>query len=739
MLYDLAAGDMRDFYLGYQDSVAFQPQVETVQVPFSCPASVGKVVPAQPRFSQYGGAKMICPGCQRNRHILVRIGWDLNNLCFFCTQKSGQDVGLDATARIKRTRARYEEKEHQGRIQLAYPTPQFMRTTASPNPENMRAALHTRALATTPKIENDDVLDVFVTLRNHFFVLFPGVLVHPFEWLTFFEWVAGCGISTQNLKRIIEAFEWFDGLGRAAKDLVLNALTKAFVKRDNDKLGFRARLIQGMEEIITMITGPVIASIQKFFENHALPSNIFFSAGKTHCDLSAWKASIPAGMAAYNLDMTNYDSNIKGPIIDMIMYIYHRLFKFWHYEDPKYLELVLNHQKRTMEGKTKYFKFKVDGTTKSGSLDTCYGNSMANILLILHAVARCVQKPAHELVSQKLIWMAVMGDDNLLYVPEDWDLSMLETHLQEMGMQPKCGREQIFLNMMPVPLGKPLSRVYEIVMSSGMGKTTFCRSHPGVFDPDDYFCPGITTAEKYANYQALIRSSTSGVFFHHDLSTVCGDNVVVVDEPLDLVLQGVRGRPERDPAFAAFVAQQNWECVRRQLAVTPRRTIRRCELDAHVAAAFAAIEKQHDSPEHVFSLLPGRLLARLFHTTAQYTKVKQTHQHLAGLYICLYPQLHHDPIMAPLMRRVWELTGKECVGVTIDVQKAINLRYKMLLRARVEPTPVSDAYYMKRYACEPRDLASWAAWCATSNLGSVVLHPLALRAMEVDLAAAPAD
>jgi len=43
-----------------------------------------------------------------------------------------------------------------------------------------------------------------------------------------------------------------------ARRVLLGTRCKAFVKKDNDKLGFKARTIQGMEALVTALTGPFV-------------------------------------------------------------------------------------------------------------------------------------------------------------------------------------------------------------------------------------------------------------------------------------------------------------------------------------------------------------------------------------------------------------------------------------------------------------------------------------------------
>jgi len=568
----------------------------TLPVPFRCPASRGKEAPAL-QLAFYTDCKYLCAGCGERRYILSSVGFNVNNLCFFCTAATGREIGHDKSSKLKQNR-QYEEKAEpsRGRLQLAFPSPAFLRTTAENSPETDKAALLGRALANTPKVENRDVSDVFASLCNVPKILFPGIYEHQLEWKGFDDWLQHCGISSGNKRAIREQHEWYDGLDNDARALVWESMAKAFVKLDNEKLGFRARLIQGMEPLITAITGPFIASIQEFFEKLALPKQIFFAAGKTMADFRAWRRKIPPWFKCVSVDMTNYDSNMKNVYIDMVLKVYSLIMRLQQYDNKAFMALVLHHQKYTMQGQTKYFKYKVVGTMKSGASDTCLANSIVNYLVILHAMSRCTGRSPEELIKKKLIRMAIMGDDNLCFVPSSFDTRRLEKELQNMGMQPKVSDEEIFLNLVP-----------------------------------------------------------------------------------------------------------HWN---------------------------------GDDP--VPSLLSGRLLGRLFHTIAPYHKVNEVRGHLAGVFICLYPSIHHDPILQPLFSRLWELTKYDSKGVTAQVEASLNVRFKMLSRERVEPTPSLTRSYCRRYDLDEQDLASWRKWCSKAELGSVLSHPVAMKAMERDLGVCPA-
>ena len=62
-------------------------------------------------------------------------------------------------------------------------------------------------------------------------------------------------------------------------------------------------------------------------------------------------------------------------------------------------------------------------------------NTVLNFLTLLCAISKCIGRSMAEILGSGLLHMALMGDDNLMYVPASWDLRDLELHLLRLGLQ----------------------------------------------------------------------------------------------------------------------------------------------------------------------------------------------------------------------------------------------------------------------------------------------------------------
>lgn len=462
--------EIRDCICNYVYPLPFVPvNIKVLPVPFRCPAFKGKraqpnvpalwvgnliIVGGKPKIDPI---RAICVQCLRNTYILSHIGVRVVNCCFFCWKSAGNSVGIhpDAVIRVPKAPKKPESFEI-GRAVLCCPTPSHMRITASNTLANALAAVMNRQCVNTPYTSDHDFQPVFDMVNKFFRKWFP--CVNDIIYMTFEEWIVGAGMSPANKAEIREAHEWFDGLGVEAKKEVfskLNGTSKCFVKKDNDKMGFRARMISGMEPLITSITGPFVASIQRTFEKY-LCNRFLFAAGKTLEDLNLWRSRQSPDAKWLNLDFTEFDSTLKAQAQNLQLLMYKLILEQNAPEDPAFILSVLKYQKLHMPARTHHgIKYSILGTTKSGASDTCFGNTMENMFLILFSLSKSANRCPDELYSLGQVAMAIMGDDNSLCIDPSLDSSELESNLKDLGMIPKIidkGPERhCFLNMLPVP------------------------------------------------------------------------------------------------------------------------------------------------------------------------------------------------------------------------------------------------------------------------------------------------
>jgi hypothetical protein len=413
-------------------------------VPFYTISLESLVTNVSQRNISYCADLSLCPICQKQRFRVHRVGTDLHNSCFFCLKALGVDLGLAPTATITRTNYCPTLGGLRGRLVLCCPCTNLPYSTARNSAHNELSSFLNRNLAATPQPDPVKWNDCFAFVRE-----FLGTLDWEgfHGWSSFDEWLTRTNISTQNKRAIQEQMATYHDMGSSLSAVIKRSLCKAFVKRDKDLPGFKARLIQGMEPIITAYTGPFISDVQHDLERQ-LCETVFFAAGKTSSDLSKWFSTIPAGYRILSLDMTNYDSTISSFAHDAAMMVLRRYARVHGHPDRALLKAILHHQKYIMKGRSRCFKYSVAATMKSGSSDTCLSNSIVNFVAITNALAASSGVPFSRV--HRLSRMAIMGDDNLLAVPAGWNVHSLQYELEQLGFIPKIESSEVFLNMFPV-------------------------------------------------------------------------------------------------------------------------------------------------------------------------------------------------------------------------------------------------------------------------------------------------
>lgn len=452
----LAGVDLGWVMAGIRDGFYMDGFVDELPVPYQNKASLGKVPPEgwRERRSAFTANRLPCPYCTRVTYLLFRVGFDLFlPICFFCAKDRDMDVGMDETAVVrlrKRAVGRLPNLGNFGRVQVGPFNPFNFRTTAATAPENEAAALYYRNLATSPKSTRAEWDPLIQFLKQNLNILFPHFQDHFRSWWTIEEWLSRATSSTVIKRDVKAAYDLFWNMGPAARFYMRKCKAKGFVKKDNDKVSYKARMIQSMEPLFTGYTACVISTIQEVVET-ILSSNIFFAAGKTQEELAPWFASIPGDYKIISLDMTNYDSTQRKGAIELELAFYSKIMKIYNFEFRHWMMEIFRRQKIDMKGGTKWYKYFVSYTKKSGAKDTCLGNSIQNYLSILWAVCRSAGVDPVVATRDHLVYMTLMGDDNLLAVPRGWDMSRLGRELEDLGYIPKQLAEDVFLNLRPVP------------------------------------------------------------------------------------------------------------------------------------------------------------------------------------------------------------------------------------------------------------------------------------------------
>lgn len=443
-----------DALLNFATAHRFLPSTDIIYpVPFRNVPFFGKAPgPLEPCV--FNPVRQLCPQCGRNTYIILTIGANPVNYCFFCRVDSGLPLGINQDAVIRRGKTVEAKDSVYGMAHLANPCPTHFHITAKTHIDNELSSLINRGCAATPYVTDADFQYIIDIARrdNHSILPFDEVDHH---WMDFPEWLQHTKISPANKAEILAAWEEFEGMDGNAWELIRHCQSSAFTKKDKDKPGFKTRLISGMEPIITALLGYFVSSFQITIE-HMLNHNLLFAAGKVNEDLNRWRASVPDGYYPIAIDMTNFDTLIKKQHNDLVMFQYREFLRYHPHPSSKFILRVLRHQKYTMRGKTgQGLSYFVPNTMKSGSSGTCIDNTLVNFWVVLGVLAEENGLTVGYMVNNKLVYMTAMGDDNLMFLHPNIRSDQMQRRLEDLGMMPKIIRSgpnvEVFLNMVPVP------------------------------------------------------------------------------------------------------------------------------------------------------------------------------------------------------------------------------------------------------------------------------------------------
>jgi len=260
-----------------------------------------------------------------------------------------------------------------------------------------------------------------------------------------------------------------DMLPLDAKEITRILKQKPFLKMDKDIKGDgltaekAGRFIMAQSNEVAIILGMVVQSISKPFEQlwKRDASKIIFACGLDTSELSETFYEAKMMNANYlDDDFSQYDSTQHSQFHRLLVEIYTYIMDNYCSTQDK-PNLLANFWKvRTQIGETTVGRtrlglmFKLVGTMKSGQADTCLGNTIINVLTHLYAFVKATGLSVEE-VSGKML-MHVLGDDNSMAVPKEWDITGVENTLIKLGLLPKLEEKQFkeikFLNLIPYPI-----------------------------------------------------------------------------------------------------------------------------------------------------------------------------------------------------------------------------------------------------------------------------------------------
>jgi len=188
--------------------------------------------------------------------------------------------------------------------------------------------------------------------------------------------------------------------------------------------------------------------------HHLWNDHIFFAAGKTVEELSAWYTRYRKQRSSFwENDMTNYDSTITD---EWQRFATRVLARAGGKHAQHFLGFKIAQSFDTRGKGTYGTRFRVKGTMKSGAADTCLTNSIINALSHWF----CLHKLNPALTQQQLetqVALAIMGDDMLLIAQAGIRVEGIDKLMAKLGFMPKLKESAAtggcFLNMLPYPQG----------------------------------------------------------------------------------------------------------------------------------------------------------------------------------------------------------------------------------------------------------------------------------------------
>lgn len=243
-------------------------------------------------------------------------------------------------------------------------------------------------------------------------------------WST--EWIDKWNTTRKNQLQTADLFDR-DRPGEVESHLKRELYVKLLLKK--------CRMIQAYASLKTQVNcGPKIYSAQKAFAevfdgSRAINGiDVTFASGMTNEDLSRWMFDTlqrTPNCSFYERDGANWDSTMGRTHHDLKYFIY----SYFDRELTEYMrqcEVV----RGTIKTPQHKFKYRANGTTKSGHNDTSLGNSIVNAGIAIVAMRKL------NLTGRIL----VMGDDLLIAVNGEFDQHELASLESRLGITPEYNK-----------------------------------------------------------------------------------------------------------------------------------------------------------------------------------------------------------------------------------------------------------------------------------------------------------
>lgn len=299
--------------------------------------------------------------------------------------------------------------------EYAFDTGGYKANGFASNKHNEEQSLNARVLCNTPQPTED--LPVCISwCKKNWRKIFPWMF--EVESVSFEEYIARSNASP-SVKRALRACKVqlvADGISEdsklSARQLYQYTYRSSFVKVENDlyssPLGRKTkapRLIQGAQHQFTCLVGPWIMALQDLLKRRWSVKNfVCFTSG-----VSAEKAAehVVSGEGRWlEDDLGKFDSSIRRPWCEFEVWLCKRMGA------PRAV-LDLMHANIATHGSTHHgWRYKCDGTRKSGDPYTSLMNSIINALSHLYLYCKWTNKSVDQ--ARKSLRMLVQGDDNCM-------------------------------------------------------------------------------------------------------------------------------------------------------------------------------------------------------------------------------------------------------------------------------------------------------------------------------------
>lgn len=280
--------------------------------------------------------------------------------------------------------------------------------------QSQESALVARVLKQTPVVDRAEMgrFTRWVHVNLHHFFKVKRVYSKSFN-----DYLKDSNAKPSVKKKLASTHEYLDNLGYTENTFLPSRLCKkwtireGFVKVENNiyasPLGNKqkaARLIQGAKSQFICLVGPFIAALQdeiKLQWNSSSP--FYYTCGADLSQVANYLNDFPGEIVED--DVSAWDSSYSRELCLLEIEICRR------FGAPEAV-LRLMRANIATRGYTKYYKYSVDGTRKSGDPYTSLFNSVMNGLV--HAYIYCKEAKVHPKKLFRKLRMVIQGDDNTL-------------------------------------------------------------------------------------------------------------------------------------------------------------------------------------------------------------------------------------------------------------------------------------------------------------------------------------